>query len=152
MNTKSYRVLFAVLALTLTVSACSKSGSENTEATPEAAPKAALEPAAPAEAAPAPAEEPKPFDATQAFNTTCATCHGTSGHGDGPAGQALDPKPASFADADFWKTRDRDSVIKVITEGGAAVGKSPLMVSFKAQFTPEQIEALADHVLSYKPQ
>jgi len=45
------------------------------------------------------------------FKTDCVTCHGESGHGDGPASQALDPRPANLADlskisADdflFWK-------------------------------------------------
>jgi high-affinity iron transporter len=32
----------------------------------------------------------------QLFAQTCAGCHGTTGHGDGPAGSALNPKPASF--------------------------------------------------------
>ena len=43
-----------------------------------------------------PAPAPAAFDAGATFNTVCATCHGASGLGDGPAGQALDPRPASF--------------------------------------------------------
>ncbi|MCC7117447.1 MAG: c-type cytochrome [Anaerolineales bacterium] len=45
------------------------------------------------------------------FQTNCASCHGPQGHGDGPAGAALDPKPrnlSSFApgvadDYLFWR-------------------------------------------------
>jgi mono/diheme cytochrome c family protein len=45
------------------------------------------------------------------FKTDCAACHGENGHGDGPASQALDPRPANLVDlsqisADdflFWK-------------------------------------------------
>ena len=45
------------------------------------------------------------------FKTDCATCHGESGHGDGPAGQTLDPRPANLValskisadDFLFWK-------------------------------------------------
>ena len=45
------------------------------------------------------------------FKTDCVTCHGENGHGDGPASQALDPRPANLVDlskiaADdflFWK-------------------------------------------------
>ena len=45
------------------------------------------------------------------FKTDCATCHGESGHGDGPASQALEPRPVNLVDlskisADdflFWK-------------------------------------------------
>ncbi len=45
------------------------------------------------------------------FKTNCASCHGPGGRGDGPAGAALDPKPADLTamagqhpDGDFaWK-------------------------------------------------
>ena len=45
------------------------------------------------------------------FRTDCVTCHGENGHGDGPASQALDPRPANLAalskiavdDFLFWK-------------------------------------------------
>ncbi len=45
------------------------------------------------------------------FKTDCVTCHGENGHGDGPASQTLDPRPANLVDlskiaADdflFWK-------------------------------------------------
>ncbi len=30
------------------------------------------------------------------FNTYCEACHGVTGLGDGPAGQALKPKPANL--------------------------------------------------------
>ena len=32
------------------------------------------------------------------FATNCASCHGEQGHGDGPAGAALDPAPKNLAD------------------------------------------------------
>jgi len=31
------------------------------------------------------------------FRTHCQTCHGSQGHGDGPAGGSLDPKPQNLA-------------------------------------------------------
>jgi mono/diheme cytochrome c family protein len=47
----------------------------------------------------------------QLFQSSCATCHGASGRGDGPVGKALDPKPADLtamaghhSDGDYaWK-------------------------------------------------
>jgi mono/diheme cytochrome c family protein len=33
----------------------------------------------------------------EVFKTNCATCHGDTGHGDGPAGAALDPQPKNLA-------------------------------------------------------
>jgi cytochrome c553 len=101
-------------------------------------------PATDAEAAPAAAVAG--FDAAATFNTVCATCHGVTGVGDGPAGAALDPKPASFADAAFWETRTDEDVFAVIKEGGAARGKSPLMVGWGMSYDDTQITALVEHI------
>lgn len=63
------------------------------------------------------------------FDSLCLTCHGGSGHGDGPGAAALDPKPRSFADAAWQKAVTDEHIKKVIVYGGAAVGKSPMMVA-----------------------
>jgi high-affinity iron transporter len=50
-----------------------------------------------------PAEPPAPADPARGaalFAAECASCHGPQGRGDGPAGQALDPRPADFHDAE----------------------------------------------------
>ena len=100
------------------------------------------------------------FNAPQMFGLVCASCHGATGDGTGPAGAALDPKPASFTDPAFWAeqnlhpefpVRDRERIVKVIRDGAASVGRSPLMVGWSASFTPEQVEQLADHVMSLRP-
>jgi caa(3)-type oxidase subunit IV len=91
------------------------------------------------------------FNAPQMFGLVCASCHGTAGDGTGPAGAALNPPPANFTDPAFWTTRDRARIVTVIREGAPAVGGSPLMVGWSASFTPEQIEQLADHVMSLRP-
>ena len=102
--------------------------------------------------APAAPAAPVAFDAKATFGTVCGTCHGLEGKGDGVAAAGLNPKPAAFGDPEFWKTRDEAHIKKVIKEGGAAVGKSPMMAPFGAQFNDEQIAALAAHVMSFKPQ
>lgn len=38
----------------------------------------------------------------QLFTTTCSSCHGTDGKGDGPAAAALNPKPRNFHQTDGW--------------------------------------------------
>jgi caa(3)-type oxidase subunit IV len=92
------------------------------------------------------------FNATNMFNLVCGSCHGTAGDGTGPAGVALTPRPANFTDPAFWATRDRARIVNSIANGAAAsFGGSPLMVAWSASFTPEQIEQLADHVLSFRP-
>jgi caa(3)-type oxidase subunit IV len=91
------------------------------------------------------------FSAPNTFNIVCATCHGSAGDGTGPAGAALDPQPANFTDPAFWAERDMDQILTVIRDGGAAVGRSPLMVGWSASFTEEQIAELADYVASFRP-
>jgi caa(3)-type oxidase subunit IV len=94
---------------------------------------------------------PAGFNAAGSFGTICATCHGAGGAGDGPAGAALDPKPANFTDPAFWEGRDRDRIITVIRDGAAAVGGSALMAPWGALYTPEQLEEMADYVMSLRP-
>lgn len=94
---------------------------------------------------------PAEFDAASMFGVVCATCHGQGGQGDGPAGVALDPRPANFTDPEFWAERDRERIVTVIRNGAAAVGGSPLMVGWSASFSEEQIEQLADHVMTLRP-
>lgn len=95
-------------------------------------PKAA-EPTAPAPAAPAAQAEPQlaaaapPVDAREVFNSRCATCHGATGHGDGPASTALNPKPRNYTDLAWQKSVTDAQIRQTILYGGAAVGKSPIM-------------------------
>lgn len=74
-----------------------------------------------------PAPSPPPT-AENIFATRCATCHGTDGKGDGPASAALNPKPRNYTDAEWQKSVTDEQIKKTIVGGGAAVGKSPLMV------------------------
>lgn len=92
------------------------------------------------------------FNAASTFNIVCATCHGQSGQGDGPAGLTLDPPPASFTDPAFWAERDMDRIRLVIREGAQAVGGSTLMVAWGASFDDEQIDALAEYVATFRPE
>jgi cytochrome c553 len=61
------------------------------------------------------------------FETICATCHGNTGQGNGPAAESLPTKPRNYTDA-AWQASVTDAQIKdIIIHGGQAVGKSPLM-------------------------
>ncbi len=50
----------------------------------------------------------------EVFKNNCQMCHGPQGHGDGPAGQALDPRPRNLAELHtkvgdeflFWRIRE----------------------------------------------
>ncbi|MBT8488732.1 MAG: c-type cytochrome [Gemmatimonadetes bacterium] len=98
------------------------------------------------------AAAPAGFTAESAFQGICATCHGAAGEGDGPAGAALDPPPANFADPEFWAERDRQRIIDVLENGAASVGGSTLMAAYGGLYTDEQIAELADYVISFAPE
>lgn len=84
-------------------------------------PALALQGAAPAAFA-SPTEE-----ARSLFDTRCAACHGAQGRGDGAAAASLTPKPRNYHDP-AWQTATTDEgIAKAILQGGASVGKSPIM-------------------------
>jgi len=61
------------------------------------------------------------------YENNCAACHGAEGKGDGVAAQALDPKPRNLSNVEFTSSVTNEHLYKVISEGGGAVGLSPLM-------------------------
>jgi mono/diheme cytochrome c family protein len=69
----------------------------------------------------------------EVFQTNCVMCHGPQGHGDGPAGASLEPKPKNLALLEdsasdaylFWR----------INEGKPGTG----MVAWESILTEEQI-------------
>ena len=69
----------------------------------------------------------------EVFKTNCEMCHGPQGHGDGPAGQALDPRPRNLAELQS-KARD-DFLFWRIHEGKPGTS----MVAWKGILTDEQI-------------
>jgi mono/diheme cytochrome c family protein len=85
------------------------------------------------------------------FATYCSTCHGEKGAGDGVAAAGLDPKPANFATAEFWKGKDDAYLTKVVKEGGAAVGKSPLMAPWGGVLDDAQIKQVVAFLNTLKP-
>ena len=51
------------------------------------------------------------------FDAKCSTCHGPQGHGDGPAGAALNPKPRDFHDAAYMSSKSDDEFFHSIKYG-----------------------------------
>lgn len=80
----------------------------------------------------------------------CASCHGATGKGDGPTGQAFPTKPRNFADAAWQASVDDARLAKSITGGGAAVGAAPFMPPFPA-LKPEQVADMVALIRSFKP-
>jgi mono/diheme cytochrome c family protein len=63
----------------------------------------------------------------QTFLAICITCHGPEGKGDGPASATLNPKPRNLTDASYMSQINDRYLFELISRGGVAVGKSPLM-------------------------
>lgn len=73
------------------------------------------------------------------FENTCVACHGSQGKGDGPAAAALNPKPKDLSDAKLLSTQTDDFLYKVISEGGASVGLSPMMAPWGGVLSEQDI-------------
>ena len=71
------------------------------------------------------------------FNNTCVACHGPEGKGDGVAAAALDPKPRDLSNGEYVSTLSNEHLYKVINEGGASVGLSPLMADWGGVLSEE---------------
>lgn len=74
------------------------------------------------------------------FLQYCATCHGDEGRGDGQNASNLNPPPPDLTAA----TKPRDPVLlrKVIAEGSAAAGRSPLSPPWGRNLSRQEIDYL----------
>lgn len=69
----------------------------------------------------------------EVFHTNCEVCHGPQGHGDGPAGQSLEPRPRNLAE--LQATAGDDYLFWRIHDGKPGTS----MVAWKGILTDEQI-------------
>lgn len=74
------------------------------------------------------------------FQTTCATCHGPGGHGDGPAGAALNPPPKDLSV--FQLQVEDDYLFWRISEGSPRTA----MVAWRGILSEEQIWQLVTFI------
>jgi|SRR4030095_6494255 len=81
------------------------------------------------------------------FQTTCSSCHGTEGKGDGVAGAMLNPKPRNFHEMTGWKNGpELNRMYKTINDGIPNTG----MASF-AQIPPEDRLNIIMYIRSFNP-
>jgi mono/diheme cytochrome c family protein len=106
---------------------------------PSAPEQGGAQPAEPAPAVAPAAVAPDAKRGEQLYATYCASCHGPRGAGDGPAGAALEPKPAKHSDGAYMNALTNQHLFKVVKEGGPAVGKSPLMAPWGGTLSDAQI-------------
>lgn len=74
------------------------------------------------------------------FARYCATCHGDEGHGDGQNASNLNPAPPDIATSK--NARDAVYLRRVIAQGSAATGRSPLSPPWGRSLTAQEIEYL----------
>jgi high-affinity iron transporter len=67
----------------------------------------------------APATTPDLARGAMLYQGQCASCHGASGHGDGPAGVALSPPPMDFTNRTRADQRSALSLYEVVSQGVA---------------------------------
>lgn len=100
---------------------------------------------------PPPVVESPATTARELFHKRCVLCHGESGHGDGPGGAALTPKPRVFTDAAWQASVTDDKISEIIVKGGAGVGKSPGMPSNPdLEHKPEVVSELVKLVRGFR--
>lgn len=88
--------------------------------------------------------------AKETYASTCVSCHGPGGRGDGLAAAGLPAKPASFSDPAWQKRISDQEIERAIVGGGAAVGKSPLMPPNPALAQkPQVVAALRTMIRSF---
>jgi mono/diheme cytochrome c family protein len=77
----------------------------------------------------------------QLYQQRCSVCHGPDGKSNTPTAQALTPKPRDHTNGAYMNALSNEHLAKVISKGGAAVGKSPLMPP-QADLNDQQIQDL----------
>lgn len=80
------------------------------------------------------------------YARSCASCHGPSGQGDGPAGRGMNPPPPAIGDAATMRDRSPSLMYRVVSVG---VGGTP-MPAFETTMTPQERWNVVGHVLSQR--
>lgn len=82
------------------------------------------------------------------YESSCTSCHGMSGKGDGPAAVSLRPKPRNLTDSAYMSSLNDQYLYDVINKGGAAVGKSPFMPGWGTTLSDEDIADIISYIRS----
>ena len=77
------------------------------------------------------------------FAQYCSTCHGDEGKGDGQNASNLNPPPPDLTASGI--ARDAALLRRVITQGSAAAGRSPLSPPWGRSLSAQQIDYLVEY-------
>ncbi len=84
------------------------------------------------------------------YDQMCASCHGTMGKGDGVAAAALNPKPRNLTDKAYMSKRTDADLVKVIKNGGPALGLSSSMPPWGSSLSDADINNIVAYIRSLK--
>ena len=86
----------------------------------------------------------------QIYKSNCARCHGASAKGDGPDLVKLQAAvtPDDWTDAETNRELSDEFIVSMITKGGKANGKSPIMPAFGDKLSADQIQDLVAFIRS----
>ncbi len=80
------------------------------------------------------------------FQSRCATCHGVNADGQSRLGSMMQPRPPSL----IASTMSAAAMRRIVTEGGAAVGRSDQMPPWKDELSSAHIAGIIDYVQSVR--
>jgi mono/diheme cytochrome c family protein len=81
-----------------------------------------------------------------AFQQYCVTCHGSAGRGDGVSATNLPIKPQNLAEGRVLNPLPDHFLHRLISQGGQAIGLSPLMPGFTPYLSASQITDVIAYV------
>ena len=80
------------------------------------------------------------------FKQLCATCHGATGKGEGPAAAGLNPKPKDLSQT----KRTDEGLKKIIAKGGGPNGLSYSMPAWGSMLSEQEIANIIAYIRSLK--
>ena len=86
-------------------------------------------------------------DGSSIYNRSCASCHGKTATGDGPAGRQLNPKPSNLADAEWVHGTSDGEIFATIRSG---IPKTS-MKGFASKLTEREIWDVVNYLRSIGP-
>ena len=93
-----------------------------------------------------PSREPSLDNGAGLYRTNCASCHGLSGRGDGPAAASIQPPPANFSDTAVLAATTPLDLYRKITLGVPGT----VMPAWGGTLTREQRWDLVAHLLAFR--
>lgn len=94
-----------------------------------------------------------PFDLNRGktlYKQYCASCHGVSGDGQGPAANSLNPKPTNFLDMSYMSMRSRVDHFESINNGRPGTTMSPWKGTLSVKDI-WNIIAYIEHLFNHQP-